>query len=187
MLVPLTTLVAVATVMLINVAIVGMIRGRRCSRQGNRGLRMGDGWGFLGDWSGLLRCRDGDARPQRTRDLALMRGRRPRHMSRVADLLAEGETDHAARDQEGGHRPHMLRADGSGKSHRDAPFPAGWAEYMRLAGIKNSSRKARASLVRPFGHTPAHPTREQGVPQAGRRSMIAAMPWPTPMHIVARP
>jgi hypothetical protein len=137
LLVPVTTLMPVAAVMLIIVVIVSMGRGRRCSRQGDRGLRMGDGWGLLGDWSGLWR-RNGDTRPQRTRSLALMRGRWPRHMGRVADLLAERETDHAARDQEGGHRPHMLRADRPGKSHRDAPFPAGWAEYMRLADNKVS-------------------------------------------------
>ena len=123
----------------------------------------------MGDWSGLWRL-DGDTRPQRTRGPALVRGRLPRHMGRVADLLAERETNHAARDQEGGHRPHMLHADGSGKSHRDAPFPAGWAEYMRLAGINNSSRKARASLmcVRTGAHRP-NPTEMKGIKREGAR------------------
>jgi hypothetical protein len=137
-LVSVATLVSVAAVMLIIVAVAALARGWRRPRQGNRGLRMGDGWGFLSDWSGPLRCRGGNACAQRARGLALVRGRRLRHMSRVADLLTEGETDHATRDQEGGHRPHMLRADRSGKSHRDAPFPAGWAEYMRLADNKVS-------------------------------------------------
>jgi hypothetical protein len=132
-LVPMTALVPVAAVMLV-VAVVGVGRGWCWLDQGERGLCMGCGWGLLGDWSGLLRRWDGDARSQRARDLALMGGCRPRHTRRVADLLAEGETDHATRDQEGGHGPHMLRADRPGKSHRDASFPAGWAEYMRLAG-----------------------------------------------------